>query len=451
MPEVIRRVPPSSMEAEQSVLGAMLLSENCVLAAMEKLREEDFYMESHRRIWRAMHDLSALSKPVDLVTVTERMEQGAPLSLEEMTYLSDLTQAVPSTRNIDVYIGIIKEKSRLRRLIAACAEIADLSYKGESPASEVLNIASDLIYKIADEQMERSLVHVRTALMESYELISKAAKAKNGLMGVATGFPLMDKKLSGLQPGQLIVVAGRPGMGKTSFALNIAEHVAVREGRVVAIFSLEMSRDQLGMRLLCAGAQVDSQNARTGALAEKDFYSLADAMVPLEGAPIYIDDTAVIGPTEIMAKLRRLRQQVGELGLVVIDYLQLMDMGGRGEWRAENRQQEISRITRSLKVAAKELQVPIVLLSQLSRATEKRENKRPMLSDLRESGAIEQDADVCMFIYRDDYYNPDTEDKNIAEIIIAKQRNGPIGTVRLAWMPQYTRFGNEERRQERDS
>ena len=389
MPEVIRRVPPSSMEAEQSVLGAMLLSENCVLAAMEKLREEDFYMESHRRIWRAMHDLSALSKPVDLVTVTERMEQGAPLSLEEMTYLSDLTQAVPSTRNIDVYIGIIKEKSRLRRLIAACAEIADLSYKGESPASEVLNIASDLIYKIADEQMERSLVHVRTALMESYELISKAAKAKNGLMGVATGFPLMDKKLSGLQPGQLIVVAGRPGMGKTSFALNIAEHVAVREGRVVAIFSLEMSRDQLGMRLLCAGAQVDSQNARTGALAEKDFYSLADAMVPLEGAPIYIDDTAVIGPTEIMAKLRRLRQQVGELGLVVIDYLQLMDMGGRGEWRAENRQQEISRITRSLKVAAKELQVPIVLLSQLSRATEKRENKRPMLSDLRESGAIE--------------------------------------------------------------
>ena len=440
MPEVIRRVPASSMEAEQSVLGAMLLSENCVLAAMEKLREEDFYMESHRRIWRAMHDLSALSKPVDLVTVTERMEQGAPLSLEEMTYLSDLTQAVPSTRNIDVYIGIIKEKSRLRRLIAACAEIADLSYKGESPASEVLNIASDLIYKIADEQMERSLVHVRTALMESYELISKAAKAKNGLMGVATGFPLMDKKLSGLQPGQLIVVAGRPGMGKTSFALNIAEHVAVREGRVVAIFSLEMSRDQLGMRLLCAGAQVDSQNARTGALAEKDFYSLADAMVRLEGAPIYIDDTAVIGPTEIMAKLRRLRQQVGELGLVVIDYLQLMDMGGRGEWRAENRQQEISRITRSLKVAAKELQVPIVLLSQLSRATEKRENKRPMLSDLRESGAIEQDADVVLFLHREDYYSEDEQHKGDASIIIAKQRSGPTGTISVMWKGEQTKY-----------
>ncbi len=436
MPEVIRRVPPSSMEAEQSVLGAMLLSENCVLAAVEKLREEDFYVESHRRIWRAMYDLSALSKPVDLVTVTERMEQGAPLSLEELTYLSDLTQAVPSTRNIDVYIGIIKEKSRLRRLINACAEIADLSYKAEAPAAEVLNIASDLVYKIADEQTERSLVHVRTALMESYELISKAAKSKDGLMGVATGFPLMDKKLSGFQPSQLIVVAGRPGMGKTSFALNIAEHVAVKEGRPVAIFSLEMSRDQLGMRLLCAGAQVDSQNARTGALSEKDFYSLADAMVPLEGAPIYIDDTAIIGPTEMMAKLRRLRQQVGDIGLVVIDYLQLMDTGRR----SENRQQEISQITRSLKVAAKELQVPIMPLSQLSRATEKRENKRPMLSDLRESGAIEQDADVVLFLHREDYYSDDEQHKGDASIIIAKQRSGPTGTINVMWKGEQTKY-----------
>ncbi len=436
MPEVIRRVPPSSMEAEQSVLGAMLLSENCVLAAVEKLREEDFYVESHRRIWRAMYDLSALSKPVDLVTVTERMEQGAPLSLEELTYLSDLTQAVPSTRNIDVYIGIIKEKSRLRRLINACAEIADLSYKAEAPAAEVLNIASDLVYKIADEQTERSLVHVRTALMESYELISKAAKSKDGLMGVATGFPLMDKKLSGFQPSQLIVVAGRPGMGKTSFALNIAEHVAVKEGRPVAIFSLEMSRDQLGMRLLCAGAQVDSQNARTGALSEKDFYSLADAMVPLEGAPIYIDDTAIIGPTEMMAKLRRLRQQVGDIGLVVIDYLQLMDTGRR----SENRQQEISQITRSLKVAAKELQVPIMLLSQLSRATEKRENKRPMLSDLRESGAIEQDADGVLFLHREDYYSDDEQHKGDASIIIAKQRSGPTGTINVMWKGEQTKY-----------
>ncbi len=436
MPEVIRRVPPSSMEAEQSVLGAMLLSENCVLAAVEKLREEDFYVESHRRIWRAMYDLSALSKPVDLVTVTERMEQGAPLSLEELTYLSDLTQAVPSTRNIDVYIGIIKEKSRLRRLINACAEIADLSYKAEAPAAEVLNIASDLVYKIADEQTERSLVHVRTALMESYELISKAAKSKDGLMGVATGFPLMDKKLSGFQPSQLIVVAGRPGMGKTSFALNIAEHVAVKEGRPVAIFSLEMSRDQLGMRLLCAGAQVDSQNARTGALSEKDFYSLADAMVPLEGAPIYIDDTAIIGPTEMMAKLRRLRQQVGDIGLVVIDYLQLMDTGRR----SENRQQEISQITRSLKVAAKELGVPIMLLSQLSRATEKRENKRPMLSDLRESGAIEQDADVVLFLHREDYYSEDEQHKGDASIIIAKQRSGPTGTINVMWKGEQTKY-----------
>ena len=288
MPEVLKRVPPHSMEAEQSILGSMMLSEGCVLQAVERLQERDFYTESHRRIFRAMVDLTALSKPVDLVTVTERLEQGRTLSVEELTYLSDLTQRVPSTKNLDSYIDIVKEKGQLRRLLDACGEIADLSYKGEESAADILNTAGDLIYKIADERGERSLMHIRQALVESYEMISKAAKSKDGLMGVATGFPIMDKTLSGLQPSQLIVVAGRPGMGKTSFALNIAEHVATREHRPVVIFSLEMSSDQLAMRLLCSGAQVDSQKARIGVLTEKDFYNLADAMVPLEESPIYI-------------------------------------------------------------------------------------------------------------------------------------------------------------------
>lgn len=436
MPETINRIPPNSIEAEQSVLGAMLLSENCVLAAAEKLKEGDFYSKEHRRIWRAMADLAAINKPVDLVTVSERMGEGAPLSTDEISYLSGLTEAVPSIRNIDHYIEIIREKSRLRKLITAAAEIADMGYKSEAPAGEILNTASDLIYKIAEDNTDRTLTHLRQALMEGYESISKAAKSKDGLMGVATGFPLMDKKLSGFQPSQLIVVAGRPGMGKTSFALNVAEHIAVRENRPIAIFSLEMSREQLGLRLLCSGAGVDSQNARTGQLTEKDFYALADAMVPLEGAPIYIDDTAIIGPGEIMAKTRRLKSQVGEIGLVIIDYLQLMTAGGR----VENRQQEISTITRSLKVAAKELNVPIMLLSQLSRATEKRENKRPMLSDLRESGAIEQDADVVLFLHREDYYSQEGEEPGRSSIIIAKQRSGPTGTIDVIWRGEQTKY-----------
>lgn len=453
MPEAINRIPPSSIEAEQSVLGAMLLSENCVLEAAAKLKEEDFYSKGHKRIWRAMSELAALNKPVDLVTVSERMGEGEPLSTEEITYLSNLTEAVPSIRNINHYIDIIREKSRLRRLIGAAAEIAEMGYRSEAPASDILNMASDMIYKISEDNSDRSLAHLRLALMEGYETIGKAAKNKDGLMGVATGFPLMDKKLSGFQPSQLIVVAGRPGMGKTSFALNIAEHVAVRENRPVAIFSLEMSREQLGMRLLCASAGVDSQNARTGRLTEKDFQALADAMVPMADAPLYIDDTAIIGPGEMMAKIRRLKSQVGDLGLVVIDYLQLMSSGGRNE----NRQQEISTITRSLKVAAKELNVPIMLLSQLSRATEKRDNKRPMLSDLRESGAIEQDADVVLFLHREDYYaqtgQKPAEGQQAAQpgkssIIIAKQRSGPTGTIDVIWRGEQTKYMEVDFREE---
>lgn len=432
------RIPPNSLEAEQSVLGSMLLSEDCVIVAVDKLKERDFYTPMHRRIWRAMRDLTGISKPVDLVTVTERMEQKEKLSMEELTYLTDLTQRVPSVKNLQTYIDIIREKSLLRQTLEACGDIAEMTYRGDATAQEVLNYAGEIIYKIADDRASRSLEHIRQALIESFESISKAAKSKDGLMGISTGFPLMDKTLSGLQPAQLIVVAGKTGMGKTSFALNIVEHVGTILKRPVAVFSLEMSRDQLATRLITGKAQVDSQKARVGELTEKDFFSLADAMVPLEESAIYIDDTPTIGPTEILAKLRRMKREQGDLGLVVIDYLQLMTMGNNG--RAENRQLEIAQMTRSLKIMAREMSVPVIVLSQLKRVGDKRENQAPQLSDLRESGAIEQDADVVLFLHRDDYFGEDGENTGRSRIIIAKQRSGPTGSIEVKWRGEMTKY-----------
>ena len=440
MPESIRRTPPASMEAEQSVLGAMLLDQNCVLIAVEKLKEEDFYSNQHKKIYNAMYDLASMNKPVDIVTVSEKMGEGEALSSEEILYLTSLTESVPSLSNIEHYIDILKEKAKLRKLISVAASIADMGYTSEGTASQIINIASDEIYKIENAATTNTLQPLKDALVLGYQSIAKASNSKNGLMGVSTGFNLMDKKLSGLQPSQLIVVAGRPGMGKTSFALNIAEHVATKEGKAVAMFSLEMSREQLGLRLLCSTSGVNSQSARTGDLSEEDFYAIADAMGPLSAAPIYIDDTAVIGPTEIIAKVKRLQRTISqEIGLVIIDYLQLMQ--GSSTFRNENRQQEISNITRNLKVAAKEIGVPIMLLSQLSRATEKRENKRPMLSDLRESGAIEQDADVVLFLHREDYYQENTSgEQSRSQIIIAKQRSGSTGTIDVTWRGDQTKY-----------
>jgi len=431
------RVPPNSLEAEQSVLGSMLLSEDCVIVAVDKLKEHDFYTPMNRRIWRAMRDLTAVSKPVDLVTVTERLEQKEKLSIEELTYLTDLTQRVPSVKNLQVYIDIIREKSLLRQTLEACGDIVEMSYRGDATAQQVLNYAGEVIYKIADDRGSRSLEHIRQALIESFESISKAAKSKDGLMGISTGFPLMDKTLSGLQAAQLIVVAGKTGMGKTSFALNIVEHVGTVLKRPVAVFSLEMSRDQLATRLITGKAQVDSQKARVGELTEKDFFSLADAMVPLEESAIYIDDTPTIGPTEILAKLRRMKREQGDLGLVVIDYLQLMTMGNS---RAENRQLEIAQMTRSLKIMAREMSVPVIVLSQLKRVGDKRENQAPQLSDLRESGAIEQDADVVLFLHRDDYFGEDGENTGRSRIIIAKQRSGPTGSIEVKWRGEMTKY-----------
>ncbi len=436
MPEISGRIPPNSLEAEQSILGSMMLSEECALMAVAEMKESDFYTQTHRRIFTAMYDLAALNRPVDLVTVTERLEQGGKLSIEELSYLSDLTQRVPSVKNLPVYMNIVKEKALMRALLAACGSIADDVYSQEKTAKELINSAGDLIYKLAEEKNGRSLTHIRSAIIESYDQMSRAAKSKDGLMGVSTGFPLMDKQLSGLQENQLIIVAGKTGMGKTSFALNIVEHVGIVVNRPVAIFSLEMSRDQIGSRLMCGRAMVDSQKSRVGQLTDEDYQKLADAMAPFDSSKIYIDDTPNTGPTEILAKLRRFKHQQGDLGLVVIDYLQLMSLGGR----VENRQLEIAQITRSLKIMARELACPVMVLSQLRRVGDARANQPPQLSDLRESGSIEQDADVVIFLHRDDYFNTDGEPTGRSRIIIAKQRSGPTGSIEVKWRGEMTKY-----------
>ncbi len=437
MAEVIGRVPPNSIEAEQSILGSMLLSEDCALLAVGQISEQDFYTEIHRRIYAAMYDLVALSKPVDLVTVTERLEQQRKLSIDELSYLSDLTQRVPSVKNLPVYINIVKEKALMRQLLTVCGDIIEDVYSQNYSAQELISGAGDAIYKIADKKEGRTLTHIRTAIVESYELMSKAAQSKNGLMGISTGFPLMDKQLSGLQENQLIIIAGKTGMGKTSFALNIVEHVGIVVGRPVAVFSLEMSRDQLASRLLCGRAMIDSQKTRSGELSTEDFENLTEAMIPFDASNIYIDDNSNTSPTEIMAKLRRFKHQQGDLGLVVIDYLQLMTMGGK----EDNRQLEVAKMTRALKIMARELSVPVVVLSQLRRVGDKRENQPPQLSDLRESGSIEQDADVVIFLHRDDYFLQDGQEATgRSRIIIAKQRSGPTGSIEVKWRGEMTKY-----------
>ena len=435
--QVAGRVPPSSLEAEQSILGSVLLSQECALIALEKLKEEDFYTEAHRAIWRAMVALAGSTAPIDLVTVTEQMEKGGRLSLEQLTYLNELSQRVPSVRNLPSYISIVKEKSLLRKLLLASGEIGEMCFTGEMSAREAVDYASQLIYDLTQGAGSQGLVHISEAIQDSYAQIAAAAKNKGGLMGTATGFPMMDRKLSGFQPSQLIVVAGRPGMGKTSFALNIAEHIGLKEDKPVVIFSLEMSAEQLASRMMCAVAHVDSQAARNGELKDEDYFAVAEAMEPLGKARIYISDNPTAGPTEILSQVRRLKQKLGDIGLVIIDYLQLMTLPGRNE----NRQQEVSTLSRSLKILARELQVPVLLLSQLSRETEKRKDKRPALSDLRESGAIEQDADVVLFLHREEYYNQ--EDPTLqgkAQIIIAKQRSGPVGTIDVMWKGEQTKY-----------
>ena len=440
---LIKRVLPHSLEAEQSVVGAMLMDKDAIMTAAEIVSREDFYQTAYGILFEAMVELFNEGKPVDLITLQERLkEKDVPPEITSLEFARDLLTAVPTSANVKYYAEIVMEKSMLRKLIKLNEEIENMCYLGRDSLEAVLETTEKRVFELVQKRNTGDYVPIKQVVLNALDKIEKSSKTKGTVTGIPTGFIDLDYKTSGLQPSDLILVAARPSMGKTAFVLNIAQHVAFRQEKAVAIFSLEMSKEQLVNRLFSLEAHVDAQILRTGNLKDSDWEKLIEGAGTIGKSKLIIDDTSGISITEMRSKCRKYKLEHG-LDLIIIDYLQLMSgSGGRSN---ESRQQEISEISRSLKGLARELNVPVIALSQLSRAVEQRTDKRPMLSDLRESGAIEQDADVCMFIYREDYYIPDTEDKNIAEIIIAKQRNGPVGTVRLAWMPQYPRFGNELR------
>jgi len=437
----IGKTPPKSIEAERAVLGCILLNEKAAYISVEKLTAADFYAPKHALVFECINELILESRPVDLVSVTDKLNiKNKYNESEDIRDLSDMTLVVPTIENLEEYIDIIKAKSTLRRLAAASNEIISEVYQPDQTVETLLNKAGDLIYNIAVGDSSTGLEHIQKSLVESYAIMAAQAKNKSKILGLSTGFNSFDERLSGFQPTQLIIIAGRPGMGKTSFGLNILQHIALREQKPVAMFSLEMSKEQLSTRLMCAEARVDSQKTRTGQLSTKDFEKLAEAAERLSKSPIFIDDTPGVTLTEILAKCRRVKMEHG-LSLVMIDYLQLMNSSKR----TENRQQEISEITRSVKLMAKELNLPVLLLSQLSRASEKRnkDERMPVLSDLRESGSIEQDADVVIFLHRENYYDEEA-DKGLAKVKIAKQRNGPTGVIDMVWNGEYTRFQESE-------
>lgn len=438
---LLGRIPPQNIEAEQSVLGSMLLDRETIPAVTEILKSEDFYREDHREIFEAILDLFDKAEPIDLITVSEQLKlRGTLDAVGGLEYLTHIATSVPTTANAKYYSRIVEEKSILRNLIKASSEIVNMGYEASEEVSYVLDKAEKSIFDILQKRNLKGFTPIKEVLIETFNRLEELYNNNGIVTGIPTGFTDLDYKLSGLQNSDLILIAARPAMGKTAFALNIAQHAAVHAKVPTAIFSLEMSKEQLVNRILSNEAMIDSHKMRIGKLEDDDWQKIARALGPLSEAPIYIDDTPGTSIMEIRAKCRRLKLEKN-LGLVVIDYLQLMQ--GRG--KSENRQQEISEISRSLKILAKELNVPVITLSQLSRGPESRTDHRPMLSDLRESGAIEQDADIVMFLYRDDYYNPDTEKKNIAEVIVAKHRSGSTGTVELVWLGQYTKFANLEK------
>lgn len=436
--EIFQNVPPHDDAAELAVLGAMFLDREAASLALEMLTGEDFYRPDHRRVFEAAEELYHSGVPIDMITVKNKLEEKQVFDqIGGLPFLANISTSVGSSANMRHYAAIVEEKSVLRRLIRTANNISQMSYEGKTDVNAIMDTAEKGIFDIMQNRHSDQFHHIRDIAVDSIEKIEDIYRSKGKLTGVPTGFVDFDQKTAGLQKSDLILLAARPSMGKTAFALNIIQNAAIRSNVPTAVFSLEMSREQLVNRMLCSEAMLDAQRLRTGELTDSDWADLIQAMGPLSQAPIYIDDTPGVTPMEVRSKCRRLKVEKG-LGLIVIDYLQLMS----GNSRNDSRQQEISEISRSLKAIAREMEAPVIALSQLSRACEQRADHRPMLSDLRESGAIEQDADVVAFLYRDEYYFPDTEKKNQAELIIAKQRNGPTGTVDLTWMGQYTKFGN---------
>jgi len=435
----IGKIPPSDIEAEQAVLGSMLTDKDAVIAAIEVVKPEDFYREDNKIIYTAVLNLYNRAEPIDIITLkSELMSMGKFDNVGGLEYLVELPEKVPTTANVDKYIKIVEEKAILRNLIKTANEIITLGYDPTEEVENIMDSAEKKIFDIMQSKNQKGYTPIKDILVETFAQIEQLYNQKQPITGVPTGFLDLDYKTAGLHGSELILVAARPAMGKTAFALNIATNAAVKAKVPVAIFSLEMSKEQLVNRVLCSEAMVDSNKVKTGKLDEQDWGKLASALGPLSEADIYIDDTPGISVMEIRAKCRKLKLEKN-IGLVVIDYLQLITGSGK---RNGSREQEISEISRSLKILAKEIDVPVIALSQLSRAVEQRPDHRPMLSDLRESGAIEQDADIVMFLYRDDYYNEDTDKKNIAEVILAKHRGGSTGTVELLWLGNYTKFVN---------
>ena len=440
------RIPPHSVEAEQSVLGGLLLDNAAWDRVADLIKEDDFYRYDHRLIWQQMAKLIGLARPADVVTTHESLQTaGKAEEAGGLAYLNSLAQNTPSAANIRRYAEIVRDRAVLRRLVTVSDEISAAAFSPQGKDTrQLLDEAESKIFKIAEEGARGSagFLSLQPLLTQVVERIDELyhRDSTSDVTGVPTGFSDLDKMTSGLQPGDMVVVAGRPSMGKTAFSVNIGEHVAVEEGLPVAIFSMEMGASQLAMRVLGSVGRLDQQRLRTGKLLDEDWPKLTHAIQKMQDTQLYIDETPALSPMELRSRARRLARQCGQLGLIIIDYLQLMSGNGCGG--NENRASELSEISRSMKGLAKELNCPLIALSQLNRGLEQRPNKRPVMSDLRESGAIEQDADVIIFLYRDEVYNPDTPDKGTAEIIIGKQRNGPIGTVRLTWQGMYTKFQN---------
>lgn len=437
---LIKRIMPNSLEAEQSVIGSMIMDKDAIVSASEIVAKDDFYHQQYGILFESMVELHENGQPVDLVTLQNKLkEKDVPKEISSLEFVRDLVTSVPTSANVKYYANIVKENAMKRKLIRVTEEIENECYAGKESLEAIMDKTEHDVFALLSSRTSGEFVPIRQVVMNALEKIEKASKQKGTVTGVPTGFLDLDRQTAGMQPSDLILVAARPSMGKTAFVLNIAQHVAFREKMCVAIFSLEMSKEQLVNRMFSLESKVDAQELRTGNLSDADWEKLVEGAGIIGDSELIIDDTPGISISELRSKCRKYKLE-HDLKMIIIDYLQLMS----GSGKSESRQQEISDISRSLKALARELSVPVIALSQLSRAVEQRPDHRPMLSDLRESGAIEQDADVVMFIYRDDYYNKDTELKGISEIIVAKQRNGPVGTIQLAWLAKYTKFANLE-------